>query len=67
MIKMLYWKIPQSLFFFLAATTVFAQQPQPEQIYDGHTPSGNSDSPILLRIGNGGAGQSGLIKGMLSP
>jgi hypothetical protein len=36
--------------------------PQPAEVYDG----GHAEaSEILLRIGNGAAGQSGLIKGML--
>jgi hypothetical protein len=38
-----------------------AQQIQPQAIYDGGVASAND--PITLRIGNGGAGQSGLVKG----
>lgn len=34
----------------------------PQAVYDGGF---NNASPILLRIGNGGAGQSGLVKGEL--
>ena len=33
----------------------------PAAIYDGNI---TSDAPVKLNIGNGGAGQSGLIKGM---
>jgi len=44
------------------ATIVLAQEVKPEQIYDGG--DSNGTSPILLRIGNGGAGQSGLVKGL---
>jgi hypothetical protein len=36
--------------------------PQPAEVYDGGHPEA---SEILLRIGNGAAGQSGLLKGML--
>lgn len=36
----------------------------PEEIYDGGFGASNSTS-ILLKIGNGGAGQSGLVKGTL--
>lgn len=35
---------------------------QPAAIYDGGL--NNTDAPVKLGIGNGGAGQSGLIKGM---
>jgi hypothetical protein len=35
----------------------------PAAVYDGGY---GSDHPILLGIGNGGAGQSGLIEGMTS-
>lgn len=37
-------------------------QVEPQAIYDGGLNS--TDAPVLLRIANGGAGQSGLIKGM---
>lgn len=33
---------------------------EPEEVYDAGY---GDDSPILLRIGNGGAGQSGLVRG----
>ncbi|KID93821.1 hypothetical protein MAJ_10227, partial [Metarhizium majus ARSEF 297] len=36
------------------------KEPQPDQVYNGGY--ANNNSPILLRIGNGAAGQSGLIK-----
>ncbi|KID85174.1 hypothetical protein MGU_07596 [Metarhizium guizhouense ARSEF 977] len=36
------------------------KEPQPDQVYNGGY--ANDNSPILLRIGNGAAGQSGLIK-----
>ena len=37
----------------------------PAAIYDGgfNSSEGTTNSSILLRIGNGGAGQSGLVKG----
>ena len=34
---------------------------EPEAIYNGGL--AKEDDPILLKIGNGGAGQSGLVKG----
>jgi len=34
---------------------------KPTAIYSGSHPTTDSPAPTLLRIGNGGAGQSGLI------
>jgi hypothetical protein len=45
------------------AATVAAQTVAPNAIYDGGNNSTNST--ILLNIGNGGAGQSGLVGGTL--
>ncbi|KAH7320750.1 extracellular solute-binding protein family 1 [Stachybotrys elegans] len=45
----------------LVVSTVLAQV-EPREIYDGGFNS--STSPIPLRIGNGGAGQSGLVKAL---
>ena len=42
------------------ATTVIAVDPA--AIYNGSY--SGTDAPILLRIGNGGAGQSGLVQGL---
>lgn len=46
--------------FFVAMTALAIE---PEAIYNGGFNT-TSNSSILLKIGNGGAGQSGLIKGM---
>jgi hypothetical protein len=38
---------------------------EPTAIYDGGM--NDTSAPVLLRIGNGGAGQSGLVKGNAVP
>ncbi|TGZ81125.1 hypothetical protein EX30DRAFT_364142 [Ascodesmis nigricans] len=48
------------ILFLTAFSTVVAVDP--DAIYDGGLPS--NSSPIALRIGNGGAGQSGLVKAL---
>ncbi|KAI1918551.1 hypothetical protein LOZ58_002459 [Ophidiomyces ophidiicola] len=48
------------LFLLQFAGTIFAVEP--EAVYDGGYSSANS--PVRLRIGNGGAGQSGLVKAL---
>ncbi|KAF7345450.1 Extracellular solute-binding protein family 1 [Mycena venus] len=47
---------------FALAGTALAAGVQPQEIYDGGFHS--TSSPIPLRIGNGGAGQSGLVKAL---
>lgn len=46
---------------FSIFSLVLAQDPTPAAVYDGDY--NETTSEILLRIGNGGAGQSGLVKG----
>jgi hypothetical protein len=50
----------------LTLVAVCAAQ-EPAAVYDGGFGNGSNDTngTIRLRIGNGGAGQSGLIKGTL--
>jgi hypothetical protein len=49
-----------SLAYLLACAASIVAAVPPSAIYDGGI---KSDAEVALRIGNGGAGQSGLVKG----
>ena len=60
---------PFFLIFSWACLTAAAGDPSPAAIYYGDA-NPKAETNITLRIGNGGAGQSGLVKGdteLLSP
>lgn len=57
--KMTMARLLQSSLLLAAVLAGFSIAVDPEEIYDG----GYGNSSILLNIGNGGAGQSGLVKG----
>jgi hypothetical protein len=54
---------------FLLPLVTVALAVEPAAVYDGgfNSTEGTTNSTIELRIGNGGAGQSGLVKGEVIP